>query len=113
MLANVSNAMVALHKEQFGRGPVRARSNFAGADTLICTLEDSLMPAEHALVGMGQAERVEEARLYFQSATRDRFTAVIEEITGRQVTAFSSATDPHAAVVWEIFRLAPDDDGGG
>jgi hypothetical protein len=28
-LAAVSNAMVSLHKEQFGRGPQRARSNFA------------------------------------------------------------------------------------
>ena len=30
MLAAVSNALVALHKEQFGRGPTTARSHFAG-----------------------------------------------------------------------------------
>jgi hypothetical protein len=36
--------MVKLHKEQFGRGPTNARSYLAGADTLVCTLEDSLLP---------------------------------------------------------------------
>ena len=43
-LQAVSNAMVKLHKEQFGRGPTNARSYLAGADTLVCTLEDSLLP---------------------------------------------------------------------
>ena len=35
-MSAVSNAMVALHKEQFGRGPTRATSHFAGEDTLVC-----------------------------------------------------------------------------
>jgi hypothetical protein len=29
MMVAVSNALVALHKEQFGRGPTKARSPFA------------------------------------------------------------------------------------
>src|SRR5215207_6301957 len=33
----VSNAMVRIYKELFGRGPTRARSNFADRDTLDCT----------------------------------------------------------------------------
>jgi uncharacterized protein YbcI len=45
-LLEVSNAMVALHKEQFGRGPTRARANFAGPDALMCVWEDALLPAE-------------------------------------------------------------------
>ena len=56
LLARVSNAMVALHKEQFGRGPVRSRAAFAGDDTLICTFEDALLPAEQAMVEMGHKE---------------------------------------------------------
>ena len=34
----VSNAMVKIYKEQFGRGPTKARTNFAGPDVLVCTL---------------------------------------------------------------------------
>jgi uncharacterized protein YbcI len=109
VLTSVSNAMVALHKEQFGRGPVRARTTFTDDDTLVCTLLDALLPAEQALVEMGHQERVQEARLFFQMATRDKFVAAVEERTGRRVVAFSSATDADAAVVWEIFRLQPSD----
>jgi len=99
--------MVSLHKEQFGRGPTRARSHFAGDDTLVCVLEDALLPAEQAMVEMNQQDRVQEARLFFQMATRAKFVDVVEEIIGRKVTAFSSATDADAAVVWELYIFAP------
>jgi uncharacterized protein YbcI len=101
----VSNAMVALHKEQFGRGPTRARSNFAGPDTLVCVLEDSLLPAELAMVAMGERQRVSESRLYMQTATSGKFTSTIESIVHRKVRAFASALDPEANIVWEIFTF--------
>jgi uncharacterized protein YbcI len=107
ILMEVSNAMVRLHKEQFGRGPTRARSHFAGRDTLVCVLEETLLPAELALVEIGQQERVQEARLFFQMATRGKFIRAVEEIVDRKVDAFSSATDPDAATVWEIYNFAP------
>ena len=109
VLMRVSNAVVALHKEQFGRGPTKARSHFAGRDTLVCVLENSLLPAELALVEMGQQERVQESRLFFQTATREKFITAVEEIVGRKVVAFSSATDPDAATVWEIYNFYPSD----
>ena len=70
VLVSVSNAMVRLHKEQFGRGPTKVRSNFAGRDTLVSVLENTLLPAELALVEMGQQDRVQESRLFFQTAHR-------------------------------------------
>ena len=106
-MAAVSNAMVSLHKEQFGRGPTRARSHFAGEDTLVCVLEDALLPAEQSLVAMNQQDRVQEARLFFQMATRSKFVAAVEQIVGRKVIAFSSATDADAAVVWELYNFEP------
>ncbi len=112
VLAGVSNAMVALHKEQFGRGPTRARSNFAGEDTLVTVLEDALLPAEHALVDMGNQERVHESQMFFQMATRGKFIGAVEELVGRKVVAFSSATDPDAAVVWEIYNFQRRDASG-
>src|SRR5687768_7930048 len=99
----VSNTLVALHKEQFGRGPTSARSYFAGPDTLICLLEDALLPAEQALVEMGEQQRVRDARLFMQVATAGRFTARIEDIVGRKVYSFVSALDPDRAIAYEIF----------
>jgi len=103
----VANATVSLHKEQFGRGPTGARAYFAGPDTLVCLLEDALLPAEQALVDMGEQQRVRDARLFMQVATADRFTSRIEELVGRKVHSFVSALDPDNAIAYEIFLFEP------
>jgi uncharacterized protein YbcI len=108
LLASVSNAMVALHKEQFGRGPMSARSHFAGPHTLVCVLEDALLPAERKLVEMGDGHRVRETRLAFQFATTEEFVAAVERIVGRKVRAFASATDVAQNVVFENFVFESD-----
>lgn len=111
----VSNAMVALHKEQFGRGPTSARSHFAGPDALICVMQDALLPAERAMVAMGEAQRVRESRTWFQVATAPRFIETVEEIVAREVFSFASATDPERGVVMEVFVFHPraSEDGHG
>ena len=109
-LQAVSNAMVRLHKEQFGRGPTNARSHFAGPDTLVCTLEAALLPAERAMVEMGEHQRVRETRTFFQVATADRFVSAVEAIVERKVRGFASAIDPASELVWEVFAFEPTDD---
>jgi uncharacterized protein YbcI len=108
-MTTVSNTLVALHKEQFGRGPTGARSYFAGPDILVCVLEGALLPAEAALVKMGEQQRVRDARLFMQVATADRFTAKIEEIVGRKVYSFTSSLDPDNAIAFEIFVFESSD----
>jgi uncharacterized protein YbcI len=105
----VSNAMVSLHKEQFGRGPVGAKTFFAGPDTLVCTLEDTLLPAERAMVEMGEHQRVRDSRMFLQVATEQRFVGAVEELTSRKLRAFASAIDPASGVVWEVFSFFPQD----
>jgi uncharacterized protein YbcI len=99
--------MVKLHKEQFGRGPTHARSDFAGADALVCVLHDALLPAEVKLVAMGSQERVRESRVAFQAATASEFVAAVEQILDRKVRAFASGVDPDQNVVFETFLLEP------
>jgi len=106
-LAAVSSAMVKLHKEQFGRGPTHARTDYAGRDALVCTLENALLPAERVMVELGEAQKVRESRTFMQAATAELFTGAVEEILGRKVRAFASAIDPLAAVVFEVFALHP------
>jgi uncharacterized protein YbcI len=108
LLQDVSTAMVSLHKEQFGRGPTKAQSHFAGPDALLCVMEDALLPAERAMVEMGEQQRVRDTRMFFQVATADRFIAAVERITGRTVRAFASATDPDQQVVIENFIFDPE-----
>ena len=113
LLTELSNAMVALHEEQFGRGPTRVRTHFAGPDVVVSLLEDALLPAERALVDMGEQQRVRESRLFTQIATADRFTEVISAIAGRKVLSFVSASDPDRGLVIEtcVFEPLENDDG--
>lgn len=110
-LAAVSSAIVKLHKEQFGRGPTHARTDYAGRDTLVCVLENALLPAERAMVEVGEDRKVRESRTFLQAATADLFTAAVEAILDRKVRAFSSAIDPAAGVVFEVFALYPREGG--
>src|ERR1700712_2467221 len=40
VLSEISREMVRLYKEQFGRGPTKAKTNFAGPDIVLVTLEE-------------------------------------------------------------------------
>jgi uncharacterized protein YbcI len=106
-LSQLSNAMVALYKSQFGRGPTRTRSNYAGPDILITTLEDSLTPAERNMVAMGENQRLRDTRMFFQHASVDEFVGAVERITGRTVRGFVSGIDVEQDISSEVFYLEP------
>ena len=92
-LMEISNAMVQLYKKQFGRGPSSAKTYWAGPDAIMCVLEDTLTPAERALVGLGEHQRVRDIRTFFQYATIRSFCTPVEQITGRTVRSFQSSID--------------------
>lgn len=104
--------MVRLYKDQFGRGPVRARSHWAGEDAIVCVLEESLTPAERNLAEMGEHQRLRDVRMFFQYATVTEFCRPIEEITGRTVRAFISGIDSAEDVAIEAFILYPEGEEG-
>jgi uncharacterized protein YbcI len=106
-LQEITNAMVRLYKEHFGRGPTKARSNYAGPDTLVATIENSLTPAERNMIDLGEHQRVREIRMFFQHASDTEFKGTVEEITGRKVRAFVSGMDTGTDVSTEIFYLEP------
>ena len=106
-LSQLSNARVRIYKDQFGRGPVKAKTSYADANTIISTLESTLTPAEQKMRDMGEHQRLEETRLLFQRASRKDFTRSVEQITGRTVHAFVSGTDSSADVSSEVFYLEP------
>jgi uncharacterized protein YbcI len=106
-LQEVTNAMVRIYKEQFGRGPTKARTNYAGPDTLVSTLENSLTAAESNMLSLDEHQRVRKIRLFFQHASERDFVDAVQQITGRKVRAFVSGTDTHRDVSSEVFYLEP------
>ena len=108
LLAAVSNEMVRLYKEQFGRGPTKARTNWAGQDMLVTILEDTFTPAERNLHRMGEHQRLRDARLFFQYATVREFCEPVERLTGRTVRSFHSSFDTEAdGMASEMFVFYP------
>jgi uncharacterized protein YbcI len=105
-LASISNAMVRLYADLYGRGPTRAKTVWHD-DVLAVVLEDVYTPTERTLIDAGHADRVRETRRLFQQATRERFVAPIEELTGRSVRCVLSQSDVDPDVCVETFLLDP------
>jgi uncharacterized protein YbcI len=106
---HISNEMVRLYKEQFGRGPTKARTNWAGPDVVVTVLEDTLTPAERNLVKLGEHQRLRDLRMFFQYAAVAEFCEPVERLTGRKVRAFHSSIDTKAdGMAVELFVLHPE-----
>ena len=60
----ISNEMVRIYKERFGRGPTKTRTQWAGPDVVVVTLEDTLTPVERSLVALGEHQRLRDLRMF-------------------------------------------------
>jgi uncharacterized protein YbcI len=107
VLSAISNEMVRLYKDQFGRGPTKTRTDWAGPDVLVVTLEQTFTPAERSLQRMGEHQRLRDLRLLFQYAEVETFCEPIERLIGRKVRAFISGIDTKADVATEMYVLHP------
>jgi uncharacterized protein YbcI len=106
--AEISNTMVRLYKEQFGRGPTKARTLWCSDDVLTVILESTLTPAERNLAAMGEHQRLRDTRTFLQYATVREFCEPVEAITGRKVRSFLSAIDTEVeGLSIETFILHP------
>ncbi|MEA2146711.1 MAG: hypothetical protein QOG59_2298 [Solirubrobacteraceae bacterium] len=108
VLTAISDGLVALLKEFYGRGPTRAKSYFED-DLVVCVLRGGFSRVEQTLLAGGRGAAVIEQRMAFQQLMRDRFEAVIEAATGRRVIGFMSGNQQGPDMMCEVFILAPSD----
>ena len=108
MLTAVSDGMVALLKEFYGRGPSRAKSYYED-DLVVCLLRGGFTRVERTLLDGGRGSSVIQQRMEFQELMRERFEAVIEGATGRKVIGFMSGNQQHPDMMCEVFILSPTD----
>jgi uncharacterized protein YbcI len=104
-LREISRAMVAIYKEQFGRGPETVWTRYSGPDCVVSILTNSLTPVERTMRDMGEEQRLRDIRVMFQHATEPKFRASVEHITGRRVIGFMSGIDVHNDQCCEVFTL--------
>src|ERR1700719_4696893 len=76
VLTAISDGLVALLKEFYGRGPTRAKSYFED-DLVVCVLRGGFTRVEQTLLEGGRGSAVIHQRMEFQELMRKRFEAVI------------------------------------
>jgi uncharacterized protein YbcI len=106
----ISDGLVGLLKEYYGRGPDQARVYYVD-DIVVCILRGGFTKVEETLLAGGRRDIVIEQRMSFQELMAGRFKAVVQEITGRQVIGFVSGNQPDPEMTCEVFVLAPQDGG--
>lgn len=108
ILTAISDGLVALLKEYYGRGPTRVKSYFQD-DLVVCLLRGGFSRVEQTLLDGGRGAAVIEQRMAFQDLMRERFEAVVEEATGRKVIGFMSGNQQQPDLMCEVFILDPTD----
>jgi uncharacterized protein YbcI len=113
LLAKISTSIVAIMREHYGRGPMRAKT-YVLDDIIVCVLRGSgFTPLEQTMMDDNGGDRVVAMRREFQRIIARRYKQVIEEITGRKVLAFLSQTHVDPDVTLEMFVIDGPPQGFG
>jgi len=104
LLKQISNAMVGIKKNLYGKGPTKAKT-FINDNLVFVVLEGGLTQNELTLLSAGEADMVRSYRLRFQEVVSEEATGAVEQLTGRTVVGYHSQIvfDPDRA--FEIFVL--------
>lgn len=104
LLSRISNEMVRLMKEYFGRGPTSAKSYMLD-DLLVVVMRDGMTTAERTMLEFGRADMVRQFRQEFENEMTDRLVGAVERLTGRKVVTYQSQVmfDPNTVVELFVF----------
>jgi uncharacterized protein YbcI len=102
LLSAISTRIVAMLREHYGRGPMKAKT-YVLDDLIVCVLRNGHTAIEETMIEGGEPERVLEMRRDFQRVMGLKYREVIEELTGRRVVAFLSQTHVDPDITLEVF----------
>ncbi len=94
MRAAISNAIVALMKEYYGKGPTAAKT-YLNDEYVFTVLEGGLTRNEETMIHAGEQDFVRLYRLKYQQVVRHQLIGVVQDITGTRVL------DYHSQVVFD------------
>jgi uncharacterized protein YbcI len=104
MRKDISNAMVGLKKQLYGKGPVKAKT-FINDNIVFCVLEGGLTKNEETLLAAGEEHLVRQYRLRFQEVVANTAHEAVERITGCTVLTYHSQIVFGPNRMFEIFVL--------
>lgn len=105
LLAAISTSIVAILREHYGRGPMKAKT-YAIDDIIVVVMRGSgFTPLEKTIMDSGEPDRVIAMREDFQRVMATRYRETIEGLTGRNVVAFLSQAHVEPDITMEIFFI--------
>jgi uncharacterized protein YbcI len=104
-LAEITNGIVRLFSEYYGRGPTRAKTYMLENRYVVTVLRDTMTTVERTLAERGEGDMVRRVRLTFQEAMAASFKGVVEEVLRRRVEAYHSQILIEPDVGFEFFML--------
>jgi uncharacterized protein YbcI len=104
-LAAVTNGIVKLFHDYYGRGPTKAKSYLLDENVVVCVLEETMTQVERTLAATGEGGMVRQVRLRFQEAMAEEFKGTVSEAFGRPVIAYHSQLTVDPDVGFEFFVL--------
>jgi uncharacterized protein YbcI len=104
-LAAVTNGIVQLFREYYGRGPDKAKSYLLDDRIVVCVLENTMTTVEQTLFKHGYGDMVRQVRLTFQGAMAAEFKGVVEEAMERRVASYHSQLTMEPDTGFEFFVL--------
>jgi uncharacterized protein YbcI len=104
-LAAVTNGVVQLFRQYYGRGPTKAKSFLLDGYIVVCVLEYTMTTVEQTLARNGNTDMVRQVRLTFQGVMADEFKSVVEKAMGRRVAAYHSQLTMDPDMGFEFFVL--------
>jgi uncharacterized protein YbcI len=104
---DISNTIVTLFKQRFGRGPISCRT-YLEADLVVLVMSGGYTPGEQTMFEAGRWHDVRRSRLAWQDSMEARFVEAIERLTHRSVKAFMSANHQGPDITVELFVLNGD-----
>jgi uncharacterized protein YbcI len=104
LLAEITNRIVAFMREHYGRGPIKAKT-YVLDNLIVCVLSDGFTAIERTMMEGGEPDRVLDMRRDFQRMMKQRYSEMIEQLTGRKVLAFLSQAHVEPDLTIEIFLM--------
>jgi uncharacterized protein YbcI len=104
LLAEITDRLVLLIRQHYGRGPLTAKT-YVLDNLIVCVLTDGYIALERTMIEGGERERVLDIRRGFQRLMETRYSEMIEELTGRKVLAFLSQTHVEPDLSVEMFLM--------
>lgn len=104
LLSEITNRIVAFMREHYGRGPIKAKT-YVLDNLIVCVLSDGFTAIERTLMQGGEPHRVLEMRRDFQRLMKERYSEMVEELTGRNVLAFLSQAHVEPDLTIEVFLM--------